>query len=350
MSTLPSDPLVLSGLTVVGSLVVTYATTGWYLRWALRHQVLDRPNERSSHHTPTPRGGGVGIVLAMLINLGLWLWDDHTLRPMIAALVIGMLVLAMVSWLDDLRGLPAIGRLTVQTGTAAGVVLAWGAASGSIVLSTVAGSALTLFLVAWIVTHVNFYNFMDGIDGIAAGQAAIVGLAWMIVGRWQDSHLLTALGGGLAAACLAFLCFNWPPARIFMGDVGSASLGFLTGTLPLFTPVLPLADALIFSTLVSAPFLIDASVTLVQRLLRRENLLQAHRSHQYQRLVASGWSHRTVTALYLGWAIACAAAALWWLAAMPNRELLALGTLIVPEVSLAILTNIRCKRMIRNSD
>ncbi len=351
MSSFPTDPLILSGLIFGGALVVASVATGWYLRWALRHQILDRPNERSSHRIPTPRGGGVGLVFAMLLSLAIWAIPGlDTFQPMASALWLGTLLLAGVSWFDDLRGLPALVRLAVQSAAAAAVVIVWGMRSGAPGFGTVAGFGLALFLVAWIVTHVNFYNFMDGIDGLAAGQATLVGLAWMIAGWWQGTFMLMALGAALGAACLAFLRFNWPPARLFMGDVGSASLGFIAGTLPLLAPGLPLADALIFAALTSAPFLIDATLTLFKRAAKNENLLQAHRSHQYQRLVASGWSHRTVTLLYLGWAAACATSALCWIARMPAKEWLAAAVLLIPEVSLALLVDIRCKHPVRSPD
>lgn len=345
MPAFPSNPVVLSGIIFCGSLVVAYTTTGWYLRWALRHQVLDQPNERSSHHIPTPRGGGVGIVFAMLLNLGFWVWDGHVLNQTLAALGLGTVALATISWIDDLIGLPALTRLAVQTGTAAVVVFAWGTASDSTLPMTATGAVLAFFLIAWIVTHLNFYNFMDGIDGIAATQAAFVGLAWMIAGWWRDSHILTFLGCGLSASCLAFLCFNWPPARIFMGDVGSASLGFLAGTMPLLANDMALVDSLVFAGLVSGPFLMDATLTLILRASRRENLLNAHRTHQYQRLVASGLSHQSVTFLYSAWAVVCAACGLCWLANVPMKNILVISALIVPEAVLAILTIIRCERM-----
>jgi UDP-N-acetylmuramyl pentapeptide phosphotransferase/UDP-N-acetylglucosamine-1-phosphate transferase len=133
-----------------------------------------------------------------------------------------------------------------------------------------------------------------------------------------------------------------------MGDVGSASLGFLAGSMPLLRPTPTLADAMIFGGLVSAPFLIDALVTLTQRALQKENLMQAHRSHQYQRLVSSGWSHRRVTLIYAAWALLCATCGLCWLANVPGKKILVIMVLVLPELSLAMLANILCKRSAGN--
>lgn len=350
MTETPINPLVVSALIFGGTLALSYGGTHWYLRWALRHQVLDQPNSRSSHRVPTPRGGGVGIVLAVLLNLFLWAWHRDFSDPVVIAFGLGALLLAAVSWLDDLRGLSALLRLAVQIGTALGVVLALGASPGMAGWPMVTGWLTASFLTVWIVTHVNFYNFMDGIDGLAACQSAVAGLAWMIAGWWLGEVMIAGLGCALLAATLAFLFFNWPPARIFMGDVGAAFLGFFSGTLPLLSPVPRLADTLVFAALVSAPFLVDASMTIVKRLINRENLLQAHRSHQYQRLVATGWSHRRVTLIYAGWALASGASGLCWLADIYGKYLLAGTVLILPEVSLAILIQIRSNRTSRNID
>jgi UDP-N-acetylmuramyl pentapeptide phosphotransferase/UDP-N-acetylglucosamine-1-phosphate transferase len=145
----------------------------------------------------------------------------------------------------------------------------------------------------------NAFNFMDGIDGIAAGQGAVAGAAIAVLGWLLDVPPATLLGLTIAAACLGFLPHNWSPATIFMGDVGSAFLGFLLATAPLVAPapeqapigVLPFA-------LVVWPFLFDTTLTFIRRAARGENVLAAHRSHLYQRLTLAGWSHGRVAALY----------------------------------------------------
>lgn len=341
MTDLFAHPLSGYGGLFVVTLAAAALLTWRYLRWALHHQVLDQPNHRSSHASPIPRGGGVGIVLPIVI--GLFLWGRHPGSPLLVV-GFGALVLAGVSWLDDLRGLPALLRLAVHTGVAAGVVLALGA---DIPLPGVLADSRWLaagIMIAWIVIHINYYNFMDGIDGLAASQTSLLGLAWMLTGWWHNTASVTILGCLLLAANLGFLLFNWPPARIFMGDVGSASLGFFAGILPLLSTSPSGTGAFVFAGIVSWPFIFDATATLVRRLFRRENLLQAHRSHYYQQLVATGWSHRTVTQIYAGWTLVCAAGGIYWLDSRPHRLALVALLLILPAVSLAILIPIRCNR------
>lgn len=337
-------------LGLAGVFAVSWATTQAYLRWARRHQILDHPNDRSSHRIPTPRGGGVGIVAAVALTaLGLgWLGGSAAVLPVVAV-ALGTVV-AAVSWLDDLREVRALVRLGVHIVSAGAFATVWHFVTPVPLASAGSDGWLTiLLLMLWIAAHINFYNFMDGIDGIAASQAAVVGCGWACAGYVTASPGLSLFGAGVAVACLAFLCFNWSPARIFMGDVGSAFLGFIVGAIPLFAGPLPLQDAIVFGALASGPFLCDASVTLVQRALRRENLLKAHRTHQYQILVRAGWTHQRVTLIYCGWAILTVLAGIAWLTRASGKEYLALAALIIPEVSLAILANSRRKEMDRNN-
>lgn len=333
-------------LTAPGGLfVITLAATAlltWlYLCWALRHQVLDQPNHRSSHTRPIPRGGGVGIVLPIIVCL--FLWGRHPGSPLLV-IGLGVLVLAGVSWLDDLRGLPALLRLAVHVGVAAGVVAALGVnvpLPGPLADSHWLAAGI---MTAWIVIHINYYNFMDGIDGLAASQSSLLGIGWMLTSLFHNSDSVILLGCLLLAANLGFLLFNWPPARIFMGDVGSASLGFFAGILPLLSTSPSGTVAFEFAGIVSWPFIYDATATLTRRLFLRANLLQAHRSHYYQELVATGLSHRTVTMLYSGWTLACTVVGIYWLTARPYCKTLVALVLILPAVSLAISSLIRCYR------
>jgi UDP-N-acetylmuramyl pentapeptide phosphotransferase/UDP-N-acetylglucosamine-1-phosphate transferase len=149
----------------------------------------------------------------------------------------------------------------------------------------------------WIVGLCNAYNFMDGIDGIAAAQAIVAGAGWAWLG-WRGGDAMTALAGALiAGASLGFLFFNWPPAKVFMGDAGAAFLGFTFAALTVLALTQSLERAAAGALFVW-PFLFDTTFTLVRRLVRGENVLRAHRSHLYQRLVARGWSHARVTMLY----------------------------------------------------
>ena len=170
------------------------------------------------------------------------------------------------------------------------------------------GLPITFF---WIVGLTNAFNFMDGIDGIAGGQGVVAGLGWAVLGWLSDQPLIGALGLLLASTSLGFLGHNWPPARIFMGDVGSAFLGYNFAAIPIITAQfdtrLPLAGIMMIW-----PFIFDTSLTFFRRLSKGENVFIAHRSHLYQRLVIVGYSHRFVSSLYIGLALIGVILALAW--------------------------------------
>ncbi len=317
---------------------------------ARRRGLLDVPNARSSHARPTPRLGGLGIVVGVVAGVALAVGLGVEASRLLPVVGIGLCV-AAVSLADDLRGLPALVRLAVHAAAAAGVVWSVGgfdvvAIAGEPVWSGT-GFAMSspplaaLVTGAWIVGFVNAFNFMDGIDGIAAGQAAVAGAAWAAIGWWQGEPALAALGVALAAACAGFLPHNWSPASIFMGDVGSAWLGFLIAAAPLVTR--PPRALLLPAALAVWPFVFDTTLTILRRAAHGENLLAAHRSHLYQRLTQAGWSHGAVAALYTGLAaggailavrgaisgavgpgalalVALAAATLWGLVVLVERQ------------------------------
>jgi UDP-N-acetylmuramyl pentapeptide phosphotransferase/UDP-N-acetylglucosamine-1-phosphate transferase len=235
---------------------------------------MDHPNERSLHETPTPRIGGLGIMAGVTVA-SVWL-ADAALLPV----VLGAFVLAAVSLLDDVRGLPVRVRFTVHFVAAASCLLALGLTGWTLLAGTLA--------VVWMT---NLYNFMDGSDGLAGGMAAI-GFGALALAAWLgDAPGLAAFCAAIAAAALAFLRFNFPPARVFMGDAGSIPLGFLAAALGIMGAMQGIWPWL-FPLLVFSPFIVDASVTLARRALRGEKVWQAHRSHYYQRAVLLGASHR----------------------------------------------------------
>ncbi|MBA3685211.1 MAG: glycosyltransferase family 4 protein [Planctomycetes bacterium] len=277
-----------------------------------RQRLLDLPNQRSSHERPTPRGGGIGLVAALVATAGAAAWMDGAVRalPILAALV----VVAALGWWDDHRPLSARFRLAIQA-LAAAVVIAALPLPGEVVafgwLLPVGGAVGWVVALAAAVWIINLTNFMDGIDGIAGTQGFVAGLAyWVVLGGWSGS-----LAVACAGSCLGFLAWNWPPARIFLGDVGSTTLGLvfvvmmlacLQGGLPVEAVLLPIA-----------PFFADATATLLRRAWNREHLATAHRSHLYQRLAARLGSHRVVTCLYAGLAVAGGVGAIgiargWW--------------------------------------
>lgn len=242
---------------------------------------LDRPNERSLHATPIPRSGGVGIMAGVALGM--------VAAPPEPSIVAGMVLLAVVSWLDDRRSLPILIRFASHV-IAAILSLAtmdWGWL----------GLMAAVFLIVWMA---NLYNFMDGANGLAGGMAAFGFGAYAVAAAMADKAPLALLATCVAAAALGFLLFNFDPARIFMGDVGSIPLGFLAAVLGL-RGVRVDAWPLWFPILVFSPFIVDATVTLLKRAARGEKFWQAHREHYYQRLIRSGWSHRrlALTAYFL---------------------------------------------------
>ena len=292
-------------LTVV-AIVISYLAVSGIRRWA-GQRLLDIPNERSSHTRPTPRGGG--LVIVMVVLAGSWLifpfWHSEITAGQWLAYSAGALLIAGVSWLDDLHSLSTRVRLAAHLVGALVACLAFGVWQeitiphfGCFNLG-LWGWPLTL---VWIVGLTNAYNFMDGIDGIAGGQAVVAGLGWTVLGIISQQPFIIAVGILLAASSLGFLGHNWPPAKIFMGDVGSAFLGYTFAVLPVMAAR---SDArfVLIGILFVWPFIFDAAFTFLRRLIKRENVFAAHRSHLYQRLVISGLSHRTVDLLYIALAL-----------------------------------------------
>jgi UDP-N-acetylmuramyl pentapeptide phosphotransferase/UDP-N-acetylglucosamine-1-phosphate transferase len=273
-----------------------------YLRVAPA-RALDLPNPRSSHTQPVLRGGGLAIIAGFLSGLAVWLMEGGSLSPRALGWLTGALLVALVSYVDDLRSLPALPRLLTHI-------------AGALILTALGAQISDLAVVplafAYVVVFTNVYNFMDGIDGLAAAQAVVGGMALAIAGAVVNNPVVSVAGALLAAGMLGFVRYNLPPARLFMGDVGSTFVGFSFAGLMLLASIgvgggkLPIS----FGIVVFAPFLFDSLVTLVRRVLRGERWYAAHRTHYYQRLVSGGLSHGQVTLLYAGLAVLAAAAAL----------------------------------------
>ncbi|KVU11072.1 glycosyl transferase [Burkholderia ubonensis] len=252
------------------------------LAWRL---ATDIPNNRSLHTLPTPRVGGWGVVPICVIAL---LWFAPEMWP-IAVAAAG---LAALSQFDDRRGLPARVRFAAHLVSVAALVIAYPAAAPWWLLAGVG------FMMVWLT---NLYNFMDGADGLAGGMALLGFGAYAVaaLGGVHPSPDLVAGGAAIAGAALGFLLLNFHPARLFLGDAGSIPLGFMAGALGYWgwrNAIWPLW----FPAMVFSPFIADASVTLLRRLLRGEKFWQAHREHYYQRMVRSGIGHgRTAIYWYL---------------------------------------------------
>lgn len=281
--------------------VCSAAATWWLVGWTKRHAILDVPNERSSHSRATPRGGGIAIVAVTILSglIAMALWPES--RSLLLPLLLSAAGIAYVSWLDDLKPLPnrirfgahLLGALLVTWCTSPLEAMHFGS-FGRLNLS-IAAWPLTIL---WIVGMTNAFNFMDGIDGIAGITAAIAGFAIAVGAACMGYAAVATVAFGFAGASLGFLACNWPPARIFMGDVGSAFCGFVIATLPLCTAPISQAALVTVAGLAMWPFVFDTLYTIIRRIRKRENIFAAHRSHIYQRLVIAGKSHRDVSLLY----------------------------------------------------
>ncbi len=285
-----THPLFLAAIVAAAGLIAWLGTRA-LIPLLRRAAVLDRPNERSLHQAPTPRGGGIAVVAAVLVAW-LALIAIGAARPGLLAALGGAALLAAISWQDDRRGLPPATRLLVQFGAVAlGMVTLMPAGS---VFQGWLPPALDAIAVALLwVWFVNLFNFMDGIDGLAGSEAAAIGLGLALfagVGAGGEPGF-AALAASVAAASLGFLVWNWAPARIFLGDVGSVPLGYLLGFL-----LLDVAARGHWKIALILPlyFLADATITLLRRLARGERVWQPHRQHFYQHAVQRGSSHEAV--------------------------------------------------------
>jgi len=318
-----------------GFLSATLATWALieFLIWiAPRIGLVDRPNERSSHSRVTPRSGGIGFVVT-LAGAVLWWLSAVTVATRFQTQAAGFLTAALfigaVSLRDDFASLGAGVRFLCHI-AAAGAAVWWIGAPAEVLVPWLGiwapGWLGPVVTVVWIVGMTNVYNFMDGIDGMAGVQGVVAGLAWAGCGIGGDLPAVTMIGLVVAGSCGGFLIHNWSPARIFMGDVGSAFLGFCFGVLPLVavresnTAGKTEAGALVplFALLAVWPFVGDGFLTFLRRARRFEPVWKAHRSHLYQRLVRSGRSHAEVSALYAGWCVTSAATGAYWLAQGPG--------------------------------
>ena len=268
-------------------------------RYAEKRRMLDHPNERSSHAVPTPRGGGLGIVILVLVTGLCFMTAAGVGKGLIY--VLGGSAIAWLGWRDDLHSLSPRLRFLVQ-GLVAGISI-WGLGYfktvaipmlGELQLGAI-GIAITFL---WIIGLTNAYNFMDGIDGMAGGVALSAGIGWMWLASNTNNSFAFWIALAIAAGSLGFLGHNWSPARIFMGDVGSTFVGYSFAVLSLISSDQS-GDALLLGTLLMWTIIMDAGVTFIGRLIRRENVFAAHRSHLYQRLVLAGYRHETVSSLYI---------------------------------------------------
>lgn len=274
---------------------VSLSATRFVLWYAKRWRLVDVPNDRSSHTHPTPRGGGIGIAIALLTAIGFLAYLAIIPPAVASALLGGGVVVAAVGFLDDRYRIRARYRVLAHA-LAALWALYWlsGFPTIDFGFTRVAvgwfGSVLAFLTLVWMS---NLYNFMDGIDGLAGGEAVIVGVGGGLLLASATAGGLAFVAFAIAAGAAGFLIWNWHPAQIFMGDVGSTLLGFTFGALALFGERLSQVPALLWAILLM-PFLVDATFTTLRRVVRRERWFEAHRTFAYQGAVALGSTHGEV--------------------------------------------------------
>lgn len=313
---------------LVALVFVAWTLTLLLRKYALKTRFLDVPNHRSSHKIPTPSGGGVGFILLLLAvaaTLCIFVPGERSLG---LALLGGGAVTGFVGWLDDRRGLSARLRFVAHLCASCWAVGWLGGITqftlGETVVSLgMIGFGLTVFGFVW---SINLFNFMDGIDGLAGAQAVIVGSAGGLLFLLAGDPTMALVSFSLAASVAGFLIWNWQPAKIFMGDCGSGFLGFMLA-------VMALAGAHRGSTPLSiwlilmGVFLVDATATLLRRMINGEKWYEAHKTHAFQHAVGFGWSHRRVTIGFFLINLALVIASVWaWAAPSFAMAILILST------------------------
>jgi len=305
--------------------VAAFAISMWFTRQFCSPNsivfILDHPNDRSLHDRPVPRGGGLAILIAIIAcgtTVALF-HPDHEL----AVIAVGVFIVAVVSFLDDRCSIPPHYRLVAHV-CAAALILYGGLSLQKLEIagtswhwSYVTGAGFSVLFIVWMI---NLYNFMDGMDGFAGGMA-VSGFGTLAAMGWMAGHeMFFVISLIIAAASAGFLVFNFPPARIFMGDAGSSTLGFLAAVLSLWGA----RDGVFqfwLAVLVFSPFIMDATVTLIRRLVRHEKVWEAHKTHCYQILVQAGWGHRKTVLLEYGIMLGCGITALWGVRATVGTQL-----------------------------
>lgn len=300
-------PHIIPFLLATGTLLVSLLLSWRLTQPGSRFYFLDQPNQRSLHDRPVPRNGGLAIMTAILIGgaaaVALAGGYDNRVYILGAAVI----VIGVISLLDDRKPLPPLIRLLVHLALAVGIAFAgfecsWGIPGTGISMSGAVATVLTVLFIAWMI---NLFNFMDGMDGFAGGMAVTGFLTLAVMGYVSQQYNYALLNIVIAASAAGFLVLNYPPAKLFMGDTGSTVLGLLAASMVLWGArdgVMEIYTGL----LIFSPFIVDATVTLTRRLFRGEKVWEAHREHSYQKLVLLGYGHRRTVQLEYILMIACA--------------------------------------------
>ena len=317
--------------------ILAFALTYFMRAYALKKNIIDNPNERSSHTVPTPRGGGVAVVISYLLALGLLIYSNHISMHIGVTIIAAGFIIALLGFLDDHGHINSMLRLAIHFMVAIGVVISLGGFAGVAILNGIQLSFFAnIIAVLFLVWLLNLYNFMDGINGIASTEVITSTISMAII-YWVLNHIVDEKSLILLAACaFGFLLWNFPKAKIFMGDACSGFLGFILGIFALIA--LKVDIALFCAWLIClGVFIVDATFTLIRRVVTGHKMYDAHRSHTYQILSRHFNSHTPVT-------LAVAAINIFWLlpiayfAATQNYAYPELGILIayLPLIILAI--------------
>ena len=352
---------------VIFAAVVAFVSAWWITRSLCSPKsflsVFAHPNDRTLHSAPTPQTGGLAIVASVVLSLivaaGLLAMTEPSKavfpKGVMASgsvwIVLSMLLIFAVSFIDDCIGLPATLRLGVQAVSALIIIVGVGLTLSSIPIP--GGPTIQLGLAAipvsacLLIWMANLYNFMDGMDGFAGGMT-FVGFGFLTYFGWQAHFpVMFIIATFVAMGALGFLVHNFPPARIFMGDAGSITVGFLAGTLM----ILGVRDGIFdlwVPIMIFSPFIVDATVTLVQRAFHRKRIWEAHREHYYQRVVLSGWSHRRTVVAEYGLMVLCGGLAILYHHSTEKWRLVILGTWLVMFLVLKRLVK-RLERQVEHS-
>jgi UDP-N-acetylmuramyl pentapeptide phosphotransferase/UDP-N-acetylglucosamine-1-phosphate transferase len=314
--------------------------------------ILDRPNARSMHTVPTPRTGGVAILVGIIFGTGLLLALGFEIHSQLAWITIAVALVAAVGFWDDRRSIPPLPRIAAQ-GTAAAIIVFAGLSleeipspGTTITLNPILGGILTWLFIVWMT---NLYNFMDGMDGLAGSMGVIGFGTFAVFGYIANDSTFMAANIIVACAALGFLALNLPRARIFMGDAGAYALGLLAAVLALWgisSGVFGLLSAL----LVFAPFILDATVTLAIRTLTHKPVWRAHREHAYQQLVKAGVQPTRVLTVECGLMAACGVMSLASNRQSPGVQLVMLGVVTATFGALAFYALLRAKSVASELD
>lgn len=288
---------------------------------------LDEPNDRSLHKRPIPRIGGVAVTAGVVVG---WMMTYSRVSPW---LLTATLLLALISLADDIRELPVLFRLFAHFLAAVTAVLFYAGAQEQ-------GTLQSILLVVALVWMTNLYNFMDGADGLAGGMTLLGFSCYGLAALAEGDASMAAMAFSVAAAATGFLAFNFPPAKVFLGDCGSIPLGFLAGVLGYLGWQSSLWPAW-FPLLVFSPFIVDATVTLIARMVRGEQFWKPHREHCYQRLVRMGWGHRRTAVFYYALMAGSGLLALMARMAPPAWQIATLVTAMFIYASIGVLCVIR---------